>query len=302
MHKARKDIEEVLPQMDVMIEVLDARLPFSSENPLVREIQGDKPCIKLLNKADMADPEKTAQWVAHFEAQQNVRAIPVSQEDPEAIRDLLLLCNNLIPHRNLTDVGARVIIMGIPNVGKSTIINTLAERKIAKTGNEAGVTITQQRIKLPHGVSLTDTPGFLWPKLNPPTCGYRLAASGGIKDTVFEWEDVGLFTADYLLKTYPERLMARYQFTELPLDDEALIEAVGRKRGALRKGGVVEMNQAAKALVVDFRNLELGRITLETPDMISGELEAAKSAEASKVKEKAERDADRRKRYLKNKR
>src|SRR5690606_30485102 len=203
MHKARKDIAEIMPQVDVIIEVLDARIPFSSENPLVPALRGDTPCIKVLNKADLADPETTALWIAQLEQTQGIKALPISQQNPEQIRQLLALCESFLPHRNLDIRAARAMIMGVPNVGKSTIINTLAGRTIARTGNEAGVTKSQQKIKLANAILLTDTHGFLWPNINPPSCGYRLAVTGAIKASVFNYIDIALFATDYLLKHYP---------------------------------------------------------------------------------------------------
>ena len=244
MHKARKEIAEVMPQVDIIIEMLDARIPFSSENPLVPQLRGNTPCIKVLNKADLADPALTQRWVEHFDSQAGIKAIPISQQNPEQIRALLQLCNDMLPERNLDIRGARAMIMGIPNVGKSTLINTLAGRTIAKTGNEAGVTKMQQRIKLDNNVILTDTPGFLWPKLSPPTCGYRLAVTGAIKDTVFDYADIAMFAADYLLQAYPQAVMQRFGITEVPENDIALMDAIGIKRGAMRKGGIVDLFHA----------------------------------------------------------
>ncbi|KKO49174.1 GTPase [Arsukibacterium sp. MJ3] len=293
MHKARKEIAEVMPQVDIIIEMLDARIPFSSENPLVPQLRGNTPCIKVLNKADLADPVLTAVWVAHFEQQSGVRAIPISQQHPEQIRALLTLCNEMLPERNLDIRPARAMIMGIPNVGKSTLINTLAGRTIAKTGNEAGVTKMQQRIRLDNNVILTDTPGFLWPKLSPPTCGYRLAVTGAIKDTVFEYADIALFAADYLLQVYPDAVMQRFDLTEQPENDLALLDAIGIRRGCMRKGGIVDLEKAGTILITELRAGNLGPLTLETPDMVSQEQIDAKAAEATKAQDKAEREAER---------
>ncbi|MGI5309724.1 ribosome biogenesis GTPase YlqF [Rheinheimera sp. WS51] len=296
MHKARKEIAEVMPQVDIIIEMLDARIPFSSENPLVPKLRRDTPCIKVLNKADLADPVLTAQWIEHFDQQAGIKAIPISQQNPEQIRALLQLCESMLPQRNLELRGARAMIMGIPNVGKSTLINTLAKRTIAKTGNEAGVTKMQQRIKLDNNVILTDTPGFLWPKLSPPTCGYRLAITGAIKDTVFDYADIAMFAADYLLQVYPEAVMQRFQLNELPENDIALLDAIGVKRGAMRKGGVVDLEKAGTILITELRAGNLGGITLETPQMVNQELIEAKAAEAAKAEIKAERELERKRR------
>lgn len=299
MHKARKEIAEVMPQVDIIIEMLDARIPFSSENPLVPQLRKDTPCIKVLNKADLADPELTARWVAHFEQQAGVKAIPISQQNPEQIRALLQLCNEMLPERNLDIRAARAMIMGIPNVGKSTLINTLAGRTIAKTGNEAGVTKAQQRIKLDNNVILTDTPGFLWPKLSPASCAYRLAVTGAIKDTVFEYADIAMFAADYLLQAYPQALQDRFNLSELPENDLALLDAIGVKRGCMRKGGVVDLEKAGSILITELRAGNLGPITLETLEMVSQELIDAKAEEAVKSADKAARELERKRKAQK---
>ncbi|MFM5336102.1 ribosome biogenesis GTPase YlqF [Aeromonas enteropelogenes] len=293
MHKARKEIAEVMPQVDVIIEMLDARIPFSSENPLVPELRGDTPVIKVLNKADLADPEITALWVAHMEQEKGIKALPLTQQEPEKIKQLLTLCHEMLPERNLELRGVRAMIMGIPNVGKSTLINTLAGRTIARTGNEAGVTKSQQRIKLDNNVILTDTPGFLWPKLNPPSCGYRLAITAAIKDTVYDYADIAMFAADYFLKAYPERIQARYQIDALPETEIELLDLIARQRGFMRKGGLSDLHKASEILVNEFRSGLLGRISLETPEMVSREIVEAEAEAEQKAKEKAEREEER---------
>jgi len=302
MHKARKDIAEVMPQVDVIIEVIDARIPFSSENPLVPSLRGDTPCIKLLNKADLADPDITALWVAEMEKTSGVKAIPVSQQQPDHIRHLLQVCESLLPHRNLALRPARAMIMGIPNVGKSTIINTLVGRVVARTGNEAGITKSQQKIKLENGILLTDTPGFLWPKLTPPTCGYRLAITGAIKETAFDYGDIALFAAEYLLAAYPERIKARYNIEELPESDIELLEAIGRKRGCSSKGGGVDIQKTSSLLINELRQGLLGKITFETPETTAKEVIDAKEADEKKRIEKEESDRIRRLKTKKNRR
>jgi len=300
MHKARKDIAEVMPQVDVIIEMLDARIPFSSENPLVNGLRGDTPCIKVLNKADLADPEKTQAWVDYFEQQKGIRALPISQQHPDQIKALLNLATHLIGVRDLAIRPARAMIMGIPNVGKSTLINTLAGRTIAKTGNEAGVTKSQQKIKLANHFYLTDTPGFLWPKLTPPEAGYRLAITGAIKDTAFEFGDIALFAAEYLLRTYPEALMTRYKFDAIPADDQALLVAIGKKRGCVGKGGGVDWEKVSRILINDLRDGKLGCYTLENPLDVMQEVARAEQAENEKAELKALRDAERKARTKKN--
>ncbi len=302
MHKARKDIAEVMPQVDVIIEVLDARIPFSSENPLVPQLRGNTPCIKLLNKADLADPEITALWVAKMEAEQGIKALPVSQKQPGVMQHLLPMCNALLPQRDHNKMPVRAMIMGIPNVGKSTIINNLAGRTIAKTGNEAGITKSQQKIKLENGIILTDTPGFLWPKLTPPTCGFRLAITGAIKDTVFDYIDIAMFAADYLAKAYPEQLKKWFKLDSLPETDLEILEAIGVSRRCLRKGGGVELQKVSTLLITELRAGLLGRIGFETPEMTTREEAEAKLAEAKRAEEKAISDRLRKLRTKKNRR
>lgn len=302
MHKARKEIAEVMPHVDVVIEVIDARIPFSSENPLVPSLRGDTPLIKLLNKADLADPTITALWVEKMEQEAGVKALPVSQQRPEQIRNLLNVCTNLVSERQRELRPARAMIMGIPNVGKSTIINTLAGRVIAKTGNEAGVTKAQQKIKLENGILLTDTPGFLWPKLSPPSCGYRLAITGAIKDTVFDYADIVLYAAEYLMKAYPDALKKRYGLDELPESDLELLDAIGIKRGCTRKGGGIEIQKVASILITELRAGLLGPISWETPEMTQREVAEAKAEDDKKRIEKEEADRIRRLKTKKNRR
>ena len=195
-----------------------------------------------------------------------------------------------------------VAFIGAPNAGKSTIINTLAGRVIAKTGNEAGVTKSQQKIKLDCNVLLTDTPGFLWPKLTPPSCGYRLAVTGAIKDTVFDYIDIALFAADYLLKAYPQALIERYKIPELPESDLELLELIAIQRGCIRKGGKAELQKVSSILITELRAGMLGPITLETPEMINLEILKAQEDDLQKAKEKEEHDRLRRQKAKKRSR
>lgn len=303
MHKARKEIEEVIPQVDVIIEVLDARIPFSSENPMISELRGDKPVVKVLNKRDLADPEKTELWIAHLEKEQGVKAMAITTSNPQEVNKILELCRKLAPHREEIGKNIRTMIMGIPNVGKSTIINTLAGRTIAVTGNQPAVTRRQQRINLQNGIVLSDTPGILWPKVENPHSGFRLAATGAVKDTAIEYDEVAFYTVEYLAEIYPERLKERYQIDEeLPESDLEIMELIGRKRGALQSGGRVNLHKASEILLHELRNGTLGQLTLELPEMITKELVEVELEAARKAEEKAKKKEERRKRYLKNKR
>ncbi|MCG7495285.1 ribosome biogenesis GTPase YlqF [Vibrio sp. Of7-15] len=302
MHKARKEIEEVVPKIDVIIEVLDARIPFSSENPLISSIRGDKPCVKVLNKRDLSDPELTDLWIEHFEKEQSVKAMAITTDNPAEVHKIMELCRKLAPHREDMGKNIRTMIMGIPNVGKSTIINTLAGRTIAVTGNQPAVTRRQQRINLQNGIVLSDTPGILWPKVENPHSGFRLAATGAVKDTAMEYDEVAFYTVEFLAKQYPERLKERYQLEELPESDLELMEAIGRKRGCLRAGGRVDLHKASEILLHELRNGTLGQITLELPEMITKELVEVEEAAALKLEQQIKKKEERRKRYLRNKR
>jgi ribosome biogenesis GTPase A len=302
MHKARKEIEEVVPQIDVIIEVLDARIPFSSENPLISSIRGDKPCVKVLNKRDLADPELTQLWIDHFEQENDVKAMAITTSNPQEVHKIMELCRKLAPHREAMGKNIRTMIMGIPNVGKSTIINTLAGRTIAQTGNQPAVTRRQQRINLQNGIVLSDTPGILWPKVENPHSGFRLAATGAVKDTAMEYDEVAFYTVEYLAKQYPALLKERYQLDELPETEIELMEAIGAKRGCLRAGGRVDLHKASEILLHELRNGTLGQVTLELPEMITQELIEVEIAATKKAEEQAKKKEERRKRYLKNKR
>ncbi|MCE2595356.1 ribosome biogenesis GTPase YlqF [Motilimonas cestriensis] len=271
MHKAQREIREAMPNVDLIIEVLDARIPYSSENPVITEVRGDKPCIKILNKSDLADPAITQLWLDYYNQQPNMRAVALTTQEPEQVRAILDLCRAMFPARDQGLENIRAMIMGIPNVGKSTTINILAGRIIAKTGNEPAVTKAQQRINLKNGIVLSDTPGILWPKVMNENSSYRLATTGAIKDTAMEYEEVAFFAADYLLKAYPELLKARYQLDELPQSDLALLEAIAAKRGAKRAGGRADLHKVSEILLHEIRSAAIGRISLETPEMVEKE-------------------------------
>lgn len=272
MYKAGKEIREALPQVDLMIEVLDARIPFSSENPMLAKLRGSKPCIKLLNKSDLADPLLTQQWQKYLERQQGVDCIALHRGEAETIRRLPDLCREMIPARGSEHKNIRTMIVGIPNVGKSTLINLLAGKSIAKTGNEPAVTKSQQRINLRNGITLSDTPGVMWPNVENRNSGYRLAATGAIKDTAMEYDDVAMFAAEYLLHHYTDNLQQRYQLEQIPVTGIELLEAIATKRGCLRKGGKVDLLKASKLFISELRAGALGRITLETPAMMEQEM------------------------------
>jgi len=284
MHKARKEIAEIMPQVDVIIEILDARIPFSSENPLVPALRGETPVLKVLNKSDLADSEQTEKWLEYLERERGIKAIAITQHDPKGIKELLNVISDMVPHRVSQDKLLRALICGIPNVGKSTTINILADRIIAKTGNEAGVTKAQQRIRLDNNIVLHDTPGFLWPKLEPEDCGYRLAITGGIKDTVTEKEDIAYYAVEYMMEYYPQLLMDRYQMDEMPAQPIDVMDAIARNRSCMRKGGIADLYKVSEIILNEYRSGTLGRMTLET-------IELAEQAKQIIAEKEAEREA-----------
>ena len=270
MHKARKEFSKILPQADLVIEVLDARLPGSSENPMLARLRRDKPCIKLLNKSDLADPEILGRWQQSLEQHSEVRSLACNHQD-NAINRLPALCRELVPKRENRSSRIVALIAGIPNVGKSTLINRLAGRSIAKTGGEAALTRMQQRIEISEELMLVDTPGMLWPKFENEASGYRLAATGAIRDTALELQDVASFVAEFLRESYPDRLVRRYDIDPLPASDIEVLEAIARKRGCIVSGGRVDLEKVSRLLLSEFRAGELGGLSLETPESYAEE-------------------------------
>ncbi|MFL0803170.1 MAG: ribosome biogenesis GTPase YlqF [Agarilytica sp.] len=288
MHKAQKEIKESLSKVDIVIEVLDARIPFSSENPLIAKLRGDKPCVKVLSKSDLADPMIVKQWQEAFEKERGVKTLPITKDDPNHIKNIPGLCKKMLPNK-ARGVKTRAMIVGIPNVGKSTLINVLAGRMIAKTGNEPAVTKTQQHIQLEEDFLLLDTPGILWPKQEYEHSSYRLAATGAIKDTAMEYEDVAFFAYEYLKQAYPELLKERFQLESLPSTEIEFFELAGRQRGCLGRGGRVDLTKISEQFIHELRAGMLGLICMETPSMVSAEVKAAeiKAEEKRLAKEKA---------------
>jgi ribosome biogenesis GTPase A len=291
MHKAQKEMKELLPQVDLLIEVLDARIPYSSENPAIALLRGDKPCIKVLSKSDLADPDITAMWQDHLEQERGVKTFATTTDQPGKMKLLIDLCRQMLPVKDAGIKTINTMIVGIPNVGKSTLINILADRIIAKTGNEPAVTKSQQRINLGSGIVLFDTPGILWPKVENPNSSYRLATTGAIKDTAMEYDDVGFFAADYLIKAYPELLKVRYKLDSIPDTEVAFLDMAAAARGALTAGGRVNMHKICELLVNEFRSGKIGRISLETPAMIEMEEREMAELAAKKAADKVERKA-----------
>ena len=291
MNKAKKAIADRLKSVDMVIEMLDARLPASSENPLLAQLSKGKPKLKILNKQDLADPERTAVWLDYFNSREQTNAIALDSSEKSAAPKITAACRALVPNRKGIDKPLRVLICGIPNVGKSTLINGMIGKKSAKTGNEPGITKAEQRLFLADDFWLYDTPGMLWPKIIVEQSGYNLAASGAVGRNALDEEEVALELLDYLRRHYLPLLQARYAADKDPSshwDDASWLEWIARKRGALLGGGRVNYQKAAENVLTDFREGAIGRITLETPHQWEEWLKAARKKEAEL---KAEREA-----------
>ncbi|MFZ5477550.1 MAG: ribosome biogenesis GTPase YlqF [Myxococcota bacterium] len=265
MATARREIREAMPEVDFVLEVLDARIPFSSENPLVAELRGERPCIRILNKSDLADPEVTAQWLARMSERPGMVAFSHHHREGGLLRKVTERAEVLLADRRLPPRPRVAMILGVPNVGKSTLINTLAGRPVARAADKPAVTQQQQRVAVSKALTLLDTPGFLWPKLSPEACGYRLAVTGAISDRVVDLQALAAFAARTLAERYPRAIAACYELAAVPAEDVALLEAIGRRRGFLGKGGVVDLQRASERLIRDLRAGNLGRVSLETP-------------------------------------
>ena len=300
MHLTKKAIAERIKDIDVVIEVLDARLPGSSANPLLAELTGHKPTLKVLNKQDVADPGRTALWLDWYNARPGTRALPLDASDTAPARKLADACRELAPNRMGLAKPMRVLICGVPNVGKSTLINTLSGKRQAKTGDEAGITKLEQRITLADDFYLWDTPGMLWPRIIVPESGYNLAASGAVGRNAYDEELVALELLRRLQTTYAPLLEARYKLgldakVVAAMEDFELLEAIGRKRGAMMGGGRVNTQKAAEIVITDFRSAILGRITLETPEQFDAWLALGQQQDAERQARKAARTDKRKK-------
>ena len=273
MNTARREIAAALPSKDVLIEVLDARMPVASTNPVVTELRGNKPCIKILNKSDLADPEVTKSWIRYFESQTEsqtnagkVVAIAITRTRPSETRARIPeLCKRLAPHRTGPGKSVRAMVVGIPNVGKSTLINTLMERKVTRVADVPAVTKQQLLITLKSGMTLSDNPGILWPRMDH-TATLRLALGGAIPDTAMDYESVAIFAAGFFLQRYPRLLCARFHLAHVPSSPAGVLDVIAKRHGCLRSGGGVDLYKAADILVHEFRAGTLGRISLEAPD------------------------------------
>lgn len=266
MHKASKEVVKTLQRTQAVIEVLDARMPNASSNPHFAKLCEGHPRIRILNKADLAEPAITQQWLEHLNAEPRSICLVNGLESSLDAEQLVLAARKLFTASGL-EISARqqLLIGGIPNVGKSTLLNKLCARKLAKTGNEPAVTKMQQRVRLDDHWHLVDTPGLMWPKLEDQIGAYRLAATGTIRNTAVESEDIAWFLAEELLTHYRARLEQRFELPPQARDAESVMTAVARARACIKAGGRVDWHKASEALLNEFRSGKLGRFSLERP-------------------------------------
>ncbi len=269
MTSARRKASETMEFTDVVIEVLDARAPEASCNPMIRELREhrQRPCLKILNKIDLADPLITEQWLDFYNRQEGVKAVALSCKSATDAARVPKLCQPLAPHRNDTHKPLRLMIMGIPNVGKSTLMNMLLKRHVANVGDEPAVTKSQQSHKINDQMTLTDSPGLMWPKIEFDEDGFMLAAIHAIGRNAVIEEEIAEHLANNLLTRYPERLAERFGFDTAGMDGVDVIEAIAKRRGCLIKGrgGELDLEKASMILLTEFRAGKLGRISLESP-------------------------------------
>ena len=271
MARARREVTEKLKLVDIVFELVDARIPQSSSNPMLKDIIQNKPRLVLLNKADIADQTITDEWIDYYMERKQL-ALAVNSHSRSSVQAIVKSSQEIL-HEKFERMRARgrkprairAMIVGIPNVGKSTLINRLAGRNIAKTGNNPGVTKAQQWIKVGKELELLDTPGILWPKFDDEKVGYKLALTGAIKDSILNLQDIALFGLQFLRKRYPDRLKERYQLEQIPEDIGDLFYQIGEKRGCLMAGGVINEEKTAEIIMKDIRSQKFGLLSMDTP-------------------------------------
>ncbi|MCY8928525.1 ribosome biogenesis GTPase YlqF [Bacillus subtilis] len=273
MAKARREVTEKLKLIDIVYELVDARIPMSSRNPMIEDILKNKPRIMLLNKADKADAAVTQRWKEHFE-KQGIRSLSINSVNGQGLNQIVPASKEILQEKfdrmrakGVKPRAIRALIIGIPNVGKSTLINRLAKKNIAKTGDRPGITTSQQWVKVGKELELLDTPGILWPKFEDELVGLRLAVTGAIKDSIINLQDVAVFGLRFLEEHYPERLKERYDLDEIPEDIAELFDAIGEKRGCLMSGGLINYDKTTEVIIRDIRTEKFGRLSFEQPTM-----------------------------------
>ena len=275
MAKARRQVTEKLKLVDIIFELVDARIPYSSRNPMIDEIIQHKPRLVLLNKADMADKEATKQWIKYFQ-DKGIKALAINSQAGQGMKEIVAASQEILQEKfdrmrakGVKPRAIRAMIVGIPNAGKSTLINRLAKKNIAKTGNTPGVTKAQQWIKVGKEMELLDTPGILWPKFEDQEVGLKLALTGAIKDTILNLQDIAVYALRFLERRYPVRMKERYKLEVIPEDIVELFDEIGKFRGCLMGRGEIDYDKVTELVIREFRSEKLGPITLELPDELS---------------------------------
>jgi ribosome biogenesis GTPase A len=281
MAKARRQVTEKLKLIDIVIELIDARLPASSRNPMIDEIISHKPRLMLLNKADLADERSTKEWIAYFEAQGH-KVLAIDAQSGKGMKEIISACQEVVKEKfdkmrakGIKPRAIRALIVGIPNVGKSTLINKLAKKNIAQTGDRPGVTKAQQWIKVGKEMELLDTPGILWPKFEDELVGLRLATTGAIKDSIMNLQDITVYALRFLGEHYPKRLAERYEITSIPEEIVEAFDTIGKLRGCLMGGGLVDYDKVSDLVLRELRGGKLGRLTFERPSDLETSTEGA---------------------------
>lgn len=269
MAKARREVTEKLKLVDIIFELVDARLPLSSRNPMIDQVIQQKPRLIILNKMDMADEAETKKWIKYFE-EQGAYAVAINSLEGKGLQLVTKASKEILAEKwdrmiakGIKPRAIRAMIVGIPNVGKSTLINRLSKKSLAKTGNMPGVTKAQQWIKVGKEIELLDTPGILWPKFEDPETGLKLAVTGAIKDSVIQMEELAVYALKFLEEKHPDRLKERYGIDGVNEDIVSTFDHIGKKRKFISAGGEIDYDMTAENIVRDIRNQHLGRITFD---------------------------------------
>jgi ribosome biogenesis GTPase A len=277
MYKTKLALNKLIKEIDIVIELLDARSPFSSCNPLLQSIIKNKQRIRILNKNDLADPEITKLWLKHFTQQDSSLAITGNINDRKQAKKIIQLCRTLRPQRNSFEKPLRVMITGIPNVGKSSLINQLIGKKSALTGDVPAVTKSNQCLMLADDFLIYDTPGMMWQKIKYSQIGYNLALCNSIGRNAIDEQLIAVYLIKYLVTNYPQELCQRYKLTEAinHLNENELLLLIAKKRGCILPKNVIDSQKISEILIQDFRDGRIGKISLETPDMWNKWIEQA---------------------------
>lgn len=298
MAKARRQVTEQLKLVDIIFELVDARLPLSSRNPMIDEVINQKPRLIILNKMDMADETETRRWVQYFD-ERGMKAVALNSFEGKGLASVTKAAQEILKEKwdrmkskGMKPRAMRAMIVGIPNVGKSTLINRLAKKNLAKTGNTPGVTKAQQWIKVGKEIELLDTPGILWPKFEDQQIGYKLAVTGAIKDSITNMEDLAVYALRFLEERYPDRLQERYGIEKVDEDLVVTFNAIGQKRRVFGQGGEIDYDQVSLLIIRDLRGEHLGRLTFDrVEDAIAEEArqQAIKEEDAARRAQNAAR-------------